>query len=403
VLALSGCVGGRSSGHVVVIGGGFGGTTAARYLKRFDPNMRVTLIEPNTSYTTCPFSNAYLGGVVDFKTITHNYDGVRAAGIEMVHERVSGVDATARTVTLQSGSTISYDRLVVSPGIDFKWDVPGYDSATAETLPHAYKAGTQTQLLRKQLEGMDDGGTVIICPPKDPFRCPPGPYERASMIAFYLKNHKPKSKVLILDRKDKFSKQPLFVEGWKAVYGDMIEWVPAAEGGTVVGVDAGTMSVLTDFDRHAGKVINFIPNQTAGKLAHDIGLTNASGWCPVDFNTFESTVIPGIHVVGDASIATGMPKSGNAANTEAKACAWAVVQLMSGAATVEAPVTSNTCYSLVAADYGIHVSAIWRATPEGFAGISSGTSATGGSAEVHAAEADYAHGWYANITKDIWG
>lgn len=397
--SIVGCVAGP---NVVVIGGGFGGATAARYVKKFAPNAQVTLIEPKTSYTTCPFSNPYLGGLVDFQYITHTYDGLTAEGIQMVHDTVTGVDANTKSVTTAGGTVVNYDRLIVSPGIDFKWDVSGYTEATSAKIPHAWKAGDQTKLLKAQLEAMDDGGVVAICPPGNPFRCPPGPYERASMIAHYLKTHKPKSKVLILDRKDKFSKQGAFQEGWKKVYGDMIEWVPAATGGTVEGIDAANMIVKTEFDTHKAGVINFIPNQTAGKLAHAIGVTDDSGWCPVDQITFESAKIPGIHVIGDAAIVKGMPKSGNAANSEAKACAWAVTQLLSGAESVEAPITSNTCWSLVSPDYGIHVSAVWEGSANGYRSISGGVSAANLSAAVRKAEANYAPGWYENIVKDTW-
>lgn len=222
------------------------------------------------------------------------------------------------------------------------------------------------------------------------------------MVAHFLKKNKPKSKVLILDRKDKFSKQGLFMEGWKNVYGDMIEWVAASKGGKVEGIDAANMVVNTEFDDHKGAVINFIPNQTAGKIAHDIGLTDAKGWCPVDLYTFESKQIPGIHVIGDAATVPGMPKSGNAANTEAKACAFAVTELLNGAESVEAPSTSNTCWSLVSPNYGIHVAAIWEATPTKYSKISGGVSGKGLSPATRKIEAGYAHGWYANIVKDIW-
>ncbi|HEY9164518.1 MAG TPA: NAD(P)/FAD-dependent oxidoreductase, partial [Magnetovibrio sp.] len=370
--------------------------------KKFGPDVNVTLIEPKTTYTTCPFSNAYLGGLVDFKYITHDYSGLMRDGINMVHDTVTGVDPATRSVTLAGGTVLNYDRLIVSPGIDFKWNVEGYSEATSAVIPHAWKAGDQTKLLKSQLEAMDDGGVVIICPPENPFRCPPGPYERASMVAHYLKTNKPKSKVLILDRKDKFSKQGLFEEGWGHVYGNMIEWVSAPKGGKVEGIDAANMTVKTEFDNHKGSVINFIPNQTAGKLAHGIGLTDDSGWCPISQITFESTMIPGIHVIGDASTAKGMPKSGNAANTQAKACAWAVVQMLNGAASVEAPMTSNTCWSLVSPDYGIHVAAIWQASEEGFKSISGGTSDKGLPPATRKMEANYAYGWYENIVGDVW-
>lgn len=395
-------VGCATGPNVVVIGGGFGGSTAARYVKKFGPNMNVTLIEPKTSYVTCPFSNAYLGGLVDFKYITHTYDGLVADGIHVVHDTVSGVDATTKSVTLAGGQVLNYDRLIVSPGIDFKWDVPGYTEETSAKIPHAWKAGDQTKLLKSQLEAMKDGGVVIICPPKDPFRCPPGPYERASMIAHYLKTNKPKSKVLILDRKDKFSKQGLFVEGWGKVYGKMVEWVSSAQGGMVESIDAANMTVKAEFDTHKGAVINFIPNQVAGALAHSAGLTNDKGWCPVNLSTFESTIIAGVHVIGDASIAPGMPKSGNAANSQAKACAWAVVQMLNGATTVDAPMTSNTCWSLISPNYGIHVTAVWQANDKEFVSISGGVSGSNLPDATRKMEADFAPGWYKNIVKDTW-
>lgn len=397
--SIVGCAGGP---NVVVIGGGFGGATAARYVKKFGPDVNVTLIEPKTSYTTCPFSNPYLAGLVDFQYITHTYDGLVMEGINVVHDMVAGIDANTKSVTLANGTVMNYDRLIVSPGIDFKWDVAGYDEATSAKIPHAWKAGDQTKVLKAQLESMDDGGTVIIAPPGNPFRCPPGPYERASMIAHYLKTNKPKSKVLILDRKNKFSKQGAFTEGWGKLYGDMIEWVPASKGGKVEGIDAGNMTVKCEFDDYKGNVINFIPSQTAGKLAHTSGLTNKKGWCPVSLITFESTIMAGVHVIGDSAIVTGMPKSGNAANSEAKACAWAVVQMLNGAATVDAPVTTNTCWSLVSPDYGIHVSAVWQATEEKYVKTAGGVSAANLPAGTRQMEAHYAPGWYENIVKDTW-
>lgn len=397
--SITGCVGGP---NVVIIGGGFGGATAARYVKKFGPSINVTLIEPKTSYTTCPFSNPYLGGLVDFQYITHTYAGLAMEGINMVHDKVTGIDANTNSVTLANGTVLNYDRLIVSPGIDFKWDVPGYSEATSAKIPHAWKAGSQTKLLKRQLESMDDGGVVIIAPPGNPFRCPPGPYERASMIAHYLKTNKPKSKVLILDRKDKFSKQGAFTEGWNKVYGDMIEWVKASDGGKVEGIDAANMVVNTEFDDHKGDVINFIPSQTAGMLAHSSGLTNDKGWCPVDLITFESTIMAGVHVIGDAAIVTGMPKSGNAANSEAKACAWAVVELLNGAESIDPPTTSNTCWSLISPNYGIHVSVVWQGTAEKFVKTAGGVSAANLPASTRAMEALYAPGWYENIVKDTW-
>ena len=237
----------QAAGGVVVVGAGFGGATAARYMQR--AGLDVTLVEQNTAFSTCPFSNTVLGGINSFGAITHGFGGLRRQGVSVVRGRVTAIDPDAKTITIGDEDTMSYDRLVLSPGIDFKWDaIEGYDEEAAQIMPHAWKAGPQTNILRRQLEAMDDGGVVVIGPPANPFRCPPGPYERASLIAHYLKAEKPRSKVLILDAKDSFSKRGLFEEGWAQLYGDLIEWVPFSEGGNIQRVDPATMTVYTDFD-----------------------------------------------------------------------------------------------------------------------------------------------------------
>ena len=300
----------------------------------------------------------------------------------------------------------NYDRLVVSPGIDFKWGaVEGYDQAASEVMPHAWKAGSQTKILRKQLEEMDDGGVVIIAPPANPFRCPPGPYERTCQIAHYLKHHKPKSKILVIDAKDKFSKQGLFTQGWKARYDGMIDWLPAADtGGGVVSVNPGKMTVSTDFDEYNAAVVNLIPAQKAGKIAHTAGLTDESGWCPVDLGTFESKIHKGIYVIGDASIATGMPKSGYAANSQAKVCAAAVVAALDGHDMAD-PSYVNTCYSLVAPDYGISVAAVYRlaADRSKIEKVAGGLTPSDASPGALEREVHYAYSWYDNMVADMFG
>jgi len=404
-LTLAGCVTTSSKARVIVVGGGFGGATAAKYVKFFDPSVDVTLIEQNKTYTTCPFSNAYLGGLVKFGDITHNFSAMAGHGVKVVNDMVTGVDPVKKTVTTKGGQSMSYDRLIMSPGIDFRWDtIEGYDAAAAELVPHAWKAGPQSQLLRKQLEAMDDGGVVAIAPPPNPFRCPPGPYERASLIAHYLKANKPRSKVLILDAKDKFSKQGLFTEGWKIHYGDMIEWVPAAKDGKVLGVDAKTRTLKTDFTEHKVAVANVIPAQSANMLAAKAGLTDKSGWCPINLATFESKLHPGVHVIGDAAIASGMPKSGNAANTQAKVCATAVVDMLAGR-TPGTPKTTNTCYSLITSDHGISVTAVYELGPKKYGGVkgSGGLTPKAAGREFWKQESRNARGWYANIAEDIWG
>ena len=396
---------------VVVVGGGPGGATAARYLKLIDPGIEVTLIEANKTYHTCFMSNEVLGGGRSIESIAFGYDGLKKAGINVVHDMVTAIDAGKKTVTTKGGQTFAYDRCIVSPGIDFRWEtIEGYDAAAAEKIPHAYKAGPQTVLLRKQLEAMKDGGTVVLCPPPNPFRCPPGPYERASQIAMYLKKHKPKSKVVILDPKPKFSKMGLFTSAWKKFYGygtdnAMIAWHGAQEEAGVVKVDVAGKAVTTKFGETVkGDVINVIPAQKAGAIAHAAGLANDSGWCPVDLHTFESTIHKGIHVIGDASIAKGMPKSGYAANSEAKVCAHSVAALLNGK---EPPVPSyvNTCYSIAAEDHGFSVAAVYRLAKDGskITKVSGGLTPKDAPPEVFKREMVYAHSWFNNITKDIFG
>ncbi|MDH3242841.1 MAG: NAD(P)/FAD-dependent oxidoreductase [Alphaproteobacteria bacterium] len=395
-----------ASGRVVVVGGGFGGATTAKYLRRLDPGIQVTLIEPKKQFQTCPFSNTVIAGLNDIGFITHGYDALRNKwGAQVVHDMVTKVDAAKKTVTTAGGSTIGYDKLVLSPGIDFKWDaVPGYSQAAGQKMPHAWNGGPQTILLRRQLEAMSDGGVFVIVSPPNPFRCPPGPYERVSLIAHYFKTKKPKSKIIILDPKPKFSKMPLFLEGWKALYGDMIKWVGQKDGGGPSRVDVGGMTVHTEFDKFKGDVVNFIPAQMAAKIARVAGVANKSGWCPINPRTFESTMVKDIHVIGDASIASPLPKSGFAANSEGKACAGAIVAALSGK-TPGVPSMINTCYSLVSPDYGISVAMVY-----GFAGGkitkvkgSGGVSPKGASTEFRRKEAQYAEGWYSSISSDIWG
>jgi NADPH-dependent 2,4-dienoyl-CoA reductase/sulfur reductase-like enzyme len=405
-LALPACaqVASRPTPKVVVVGGGFGGATAARWVKRFDPAIDVTLIEADRSYVTCPFSNYHLAGFRTMESITHGFAGFAAAGVRVVHGTATSVDTAKKVVATAGGGAFAYDRLIVAPGIDIKFGaVPGYTEAAQEAAPHAWKAGPQTVLLRKQLEAMADGGVVVMAVPADPFRCPPGPYERASMIAHYIKTQKPKSKLIILDAKDAFSKQGLFREGWNIHYKDIIKWVPLKEGGKAIEVDAKTLTVKTDFDSHKAAVLNFIPPQQAAAIAHKAGLANQTGWCPINHITFESTLVKDVHVIGDAAIVVGMPKSGHSANTEAKACAAAVVTLIKGQPPAP-PVTSNVCYSLITPDYGISVTNVWTGSADKFtANPGGGVSPTGRDAEFRRQEAQFAMSWYANITREIWG
>jgi sulfide dehydrogenase [flavocytochrome c] flavoprotein subunit len=402
---------GKSGGNVVIVGGGIGGATAARYIKRADPSVNVTIVEPNKNYYTCFMSNEVISGERPLESIKFGYKNLESMGIKIVADYATNIDAKGKKVKTKSSGDIAYDRCIVSPGVDFKWDtVEGLDATVAaEKIPHAWKAGPQTALMRKQLEAMKDGGTVIISPPVNPFRCPPGPYERACQIAHYLKHNKPKSKILILDPKDKFSKQGLFMQGWKKYYGygtdnSLIEWVNGAEGGIIEGVDPKTNTVIGGVDEYKGDVINIIPAQKAGKIAFNAGLVDDKGWCPVKQQTFESTLHKDVYVIGDSSVASPLPKSGYAANSEAKVCAAAVVASLQGK---EAPIPSlvNTCYSLITPDDGISVAMVYNFDGKKIQKVkgSGGLTPMDSSEVTRKREARYAHSWFNNITHDVFG
>ena len=396
---------GAATARVVVVGAGFGGATAAKYVKAWAPATQVTLVEPAHEFVTCPYSNQVLGGLRTIASITHGYAKL-ARRVALVRDRASAIDADQRTVRLAGGKTLPYDRLIVSPGIDFRWGaIAGYDEAAAQAMPHAWKAGPQTVLLRRQLEAMRDGGTVAIVAPDNPYRCPPGPYERASMIAWYLKAKKPKSKLVILDAKDAFSKQGLFLDAWKRFYPGIIEWVPVSKGGKIAKVDVKAMSLEDEFGtRHKADVANVIPPQFAGQIARDAGLADASGWCPVDPHSFESTLRKGVHVVGDATSAAPMPKSGFVANNQGKVAAAAVVALLAGKTPAEAT-WNNVCYSHVTPDYAVSVANIIHVANGKFAEVagSGGTSPRDADDTFRKQEARYGDGWYASITADLFG
>lgn len=394
-----------SSARIVIVGGGFGGSTCAKYLLRFDSSLDITLIEPSRQFITCPFSNMVINGMQAMDSITHGYQAQADRGVKVVHARVQAIDAMVKMVALDNGDVVHYDRLVLSPGIDFKWQsVEGMQASDAEVIPHAWQAGAQTTLLRRQLSAMDDGGVVIVAPPENPFRCPPGPYERVSLIAHYLKQRKPKSKILVLDAKDKFSKQALFVQGWEKLYPGMVEWVSGSTGGRIDEVDVASRTLHTESgDKHKGDVINFIPPQKAGVIAENAGLTNADGWCAVDQRTFESKVHKNIHIIGDASIAGKMPKSGFAANSQGKVCAAAIVSSLRGVPMPE-PSYVNTCYSLLSPDYGISVAAVYRYDEgKGIYKTGGGVSPIDADESYRLQEARYAKGWYDSITMDTFG
>lgn len=395
----------QGKAKVVVIGGGFGGATSARTLKALQPALDVTLVEPNPVYTSCPFSNSVLANLREIDQQQFRYDGLKGAGVTVAQASATAVDADAKTVTLADGNRLSYDRLVMSPGIDFNWGaIAGYDEAAAQKMPHAWKAGAQTVLLRRQLQAMDDGGLVVMSAPANPFRCPPGPYERASLIAYWLKIWKPKSKLLLLDSKDAFSKQRLFQNGWAELYPGMVEWVPLSQGGKVTSVDPATLTLTTEFASHKAAVANVIPPQKAGAIAAQAGVADRTGWCPVEPVAFESTLRPNIHVLGDAAIMGGMPKSAFAANAQAKVCAAALVRLLAGDKPQDS-ILINTCYSLLAADYGISIAGVYRPdkgqlTDVPGAGGTSPLVAVGG---LRGQEALYASSWFRTITAETFG
>jgi sulfide dehydrogenase [flavocytochrome c] flavoprotein chain len=394
-----------AAGRVVVVGGGFAGVTAARTLKKLEPGLTVTLVEPDATFIACPFSNDVIVGLRDLKQQEFGYDKVAAAGVTLAHTTASAVDAAAKTVALPDGTRLAYDRLVLAPGVDLNWSgLPGYTEAAAEKMPHAWKAGPQTTLLRRQLEAMDDGGLVVISAPANPYRCPPGPYERASLIAWYLKAKKPKSKLMLLDAKDVFSKQRLFQNAWAALYPDIIEWVSLSNGGKVTSVDPATLTFVTDFASHKAAVANVIPPQKAGAIAQQAGVADRTGWCPVEPVSFESTLQPGIHVIGDAAIMGGMPKSAFAANAQAKVCAAAIVAKLAGRAATK-PRLINTCYSLVAPDYGISVAGVYKPDKGQLIDIpgAGGTSPLDADAAFRKEEARYAESWFRTITTETFG
>lgn len=396
---------GQAKPKVVVIGGGAGGATAARYLAKDSAGaLDVTLVEANPIYTTCFFSNLYIGGFREFESLQHGYDKMAAGGVTVINEMATGVDRAAKTVTLAGGQVLPYDRLILSPGIDFKeGSVPGWSHEThAEIMPHAYKAGPQTQLLKAMVESMPQGGTFAMVAPPNPYRCPPGPYERISMIAHVLKNTNPTAKILVLDPKDKFSKQAVFEEGWAKHYDGMISWVGPEFGGAAVEVRPDTMEVVVDGEVTKVDACNVIPGQMAGKIAAIAGVTDDKGWAPVDPFSMKSKIDENVFVLGDSAAQGDMPKSGFAANSQAKVAAMTVRAELTGSKAFPAKYT-NTCWSLLAPEDGVKVGASYEPTAEKIASMDSFVSATGEDASLRKATYEESLGWYAGITADMFG
>ena len=398
----------RSQGKpkVVVIGGGAGGATAARYIaKDSEGAIDVTLIDESNKYTTCFFSNLYLGGYRDFNSITHGYDKLESNyGIKKVTGRAKSVDRAAKTVTMEDGSTIPYDRLVIAPGIDFVWDsVNGYSEEASKVAPHAWKAGPQTELLKSKLDAVENGQTIIMVAPPNPYRCPPGPYERVSMMAHVLKKKGLKdAKIIVLDTKEKFSKQALFQEGWQKYYQGMIEWYAPSVHGGIKSVDVGAGTVTTDLDTFKGAMLNIIPAQKAGAIAAAAGVANDSGFCPIDASSMRSTMDENIFVIGDASIAGAMPKSAFSANSQAKVAAMNVRGDLIKSKVFPAKY-SNTCWSLIETDDGVKVGAQYAPADGKIAANSTFISQTKEEDALRKANYEESVGWYTGIVTDIFG
>jgi NADPH-dependent 2,4-dienoyl-CoA reductase/sulfur reductase-like enzyme len=410
-VALSGSIGcatatkSRTVGRVVVIGGGYAGATAAKYVRMWGPDIEVTLVERDAEFVSCPLSNRVLAGVIQLKVLTRDYGKLQAKyGVKLIRDEATAIDPVAQEVRLGKGGALKYDRLIVAPGVEILYnEVPGLDSPQAQArVLHAWKAGPQTVALRKQLEAMADGGVYAITIPKAPYRCPPGPYERACQVAWYLKTSKPKSKVLILDaNEDVVSKKGLFMKAWSERYAGIIEYRPNSE---LSGVDAATLTAKLTFEDVKADVLNVVPPQRAGKIAADAGLITANNrWCGVDFLTYESSAVKNVHVLGDAIMAAPqMPKSGHMANQHAKVCAAAVVALMHGETVNTQPLVSNTCYSFVSDKEVIHVASVHAYVPEKKT-MEIVPGGSGVSAAASELEGQYAEAWGRNIWSDMLG
>ena len=401
--AMAGCAttGGGSAGRVVVIGGGIGGGTAAKYVKMWAPDIDVTVVERESSFISCPISNLVLAGSTTMNEITRGYGGLTDRGIRVARDNAVGIDAAAKTVRLAGGETLAYDRLIVSPGVDFVYDtIPALNNAAAQAqVLHAWKAGPQTLALRKQLESMRDGGVYVLHIPLAPYRCPPGPYERVCQVADYFKRAKPKSKIIVLDSNpDVVSKAGLFKAVWSGQYKGMIDYRPNSE---IADVDVKGSTIKLQFGDVKGDVLNVVPPQRAGEIARQAGLITANNrWCGIDWLTCESTAVKGVHVLGDATLSANlMPKSASMANQHAKVCAAAVISLIKGQPVNPEPMMMNTCYSFVDAKNVIHVASVhaYNAADKTMTVVKGSGGLSSGPSEL---EGNYAWGWARNIWAD---
>ena len=396
---------GQGKPKLVVIGGGPGGGTLARYVQKDGGGaIEVTLIEPQKNFTTCFFSNIYVGGYRTLESLTHNYDKVRAAGVNVVHDTAASIDRDKKQVVLPGGRRVPYDRLVVAPGIDIKFDsVPGYSEAAAEAMPHAWKPGAQTALLVKKLDALKDGDLIVMIAPPNPYRCPPGPYERVSMFAHVLKKKGfKKSKIIVLDPKPNFSKQALFMEGWEKHYPGMIEWQDPKVHGGIKGVDPRNGEIKTDLSSYKAKLANVIPAQMAGKIARDANLADQSGFCPIDPENMKSKMDGNIFVVGDACIPGDMPKSAFSANSQAKVAANAIRADLTSARAFPARY-SNTCWSLIETDDDVKVGGTYEPGDGKIKAVTTFVSQKGEPPEVRKQNYKESVDWYNGIVADVFG
>ena len=395
--------GGHAKPRVLVVGGGAGGATAARYIAKDSKGaIDVTLVEPTRTYYTCFFSNLYLGGVKAFDDIGHTYGKLAASGINVVHDWAIGVDRDKKMVSLAGGSALPYDKLILSPGIDFvEGAVEGWDLSSQNAMPHAYKAGSQSELLKAQIMAMPQGGTYAMVAPPNPYRCPPGPYERVSMVAHYLSKHNPTAKIIVADPKPKFSKMALFQEGWNVHYAGMIDWIGSEFGGANVAVDPSAMTISIDGESINVDACNVIPAMKAGRIAAVAGVTDGN-WAPVNAADMSSKADADIYVLGDASQQGDMPKSGFSANSQAKVCANAVRGALTGSKIFPAKF-ANTCWSLINADDGVKVGATYKATDEKIAKVDGFISKTGETADIRKQTYLESEDWYTGITSDMFG
>ena len=396
---------GQGKPKLVVIGGGPGGGTVARYVNRdLKGAVEVTLIEPQKDFTTCFFSNIYVGGYRSFESITHTYDKVKKEGVKVIHEAAAGIDRDKKQVVLAGGERVLFDRLVVAPGIDIKFDsVPGYSEAASLIMPHAWKPGGQTELLVKKLNALEDGDTIVMIAPPNPYRCPPGPYERVSMFAHVLKKkgHKT-SKIIVLDPKPTFSKQALFMEGWEKHYPGMIEWQDPKVHGGIKGVDANTGEIKTDLANYKATLANVIPAQMAGKIARDANLADQSGFCPIDPENMKSKMDANIFIVGDACIPGDMPKSAFSANSQAKVAAMIIGGELGNARTFPARY-SNTCWSLIETDDDVKVGGTYEPGEGKLKAVTTFVSQKGEAADLRKNNYKESVDWYASIIGDVFG